>query len=548
MSLAKEFKEKVREKNPAYQKARQSLWEYEKIMNPQFFREDRWHLKAIAETLQALVEDRIIRRVSEKEWHIATGEEIQALMQEEIRYEICKKMMMNIPPRHGKSYSLQEFEKWSFGRDQETSVITVSYNDILSGRFSGNVRNGIEEQKIDRNRVVFSDVFPAARIKAGDGAKNIWSLVGRFFSYLGTGFGGTITGIGCRIGVIDDPIKNDKEAFNDRVLEEQYTWYTDTFLSRIEEGGYIIINMTRWANGDLCGKLLEKEPGEWYVLQYPACLNAEKVYQVFACQESRELSECAACEEYPCQKLQKEPMDENGEIIGEMMCPELLSFRSWNQKRRITSPAIFLANYQQQPVDVTNALYGPFKTYAPEEIDVQMFERICSYADTADEGADFLCNICFGVIDEYIYVQDVYYTDEGMEMTEPETARRIKQFKVREAVIESNNGGRGFARNVKKKLKEWNWSRTVVYWFHQSLNKKARILSHASNVMEQVIMPEGWEKKWPEFYQHIRRYQKKGNNSHDDAEDCLTGVVEYVNGEIKVKKKAKVGSKRRLGL
>lgn len=548
MSLAAEYKNKVSKKTDIYQAARESLWEYEKKINPKFFREDRWHLKIIAETLQALVEDRIIKRIPETQWHIAAPAEMEDLKKSGARYLICKKMMMSIPPRHGKSYSLQEFEKWNFGRDKETSVITVSYNDILSGRFSKNVRNGIEEEKLDRNRVVFSDIFPATKIQAGDGAKNIWSLVDRFFSYLGTGFGGTITGIGCKIGVIDDPIKNDKEAFNDRVLEEQYSWYTDTFLSRIEEGGYIIINMTRWANGDLCGKLLEKEPDEWYVLNYPACLNAEKIYQIFECQGSREVGGCSACQEYPCHRLQGEPLDEDGEIIGTMMCSALLSFRSWNAKRKLTSPAIFLANYQQQPVDITNALYGEFKTYSPEEIDYRMFHRICSYADTADEGKDLLCNICFGVIDEYIYPLDVYYTDEGMEITEPETARRIKQHGVREAVIESNNGGRGFARNVIRKLKEWNWSRTAVHWFHQNMNKKARILSHASNVMEQVIMPKEWEKKWPEFSKHIRGYQKNGNNKHDDAEDCLTGVVEYVNGEIKIKKKAKVGSKRRLGL
>lgn len=94
----------------------------------------------------------------------------------------------------------------------------------------------------------------------------LWSLEGQFFNYLAAGFGGTITGVGCNIGIIDDPIKNDKEAFNDRVLEEQWSWYTDTFLSRIEEGGLQIVNMTRWSTKDLCGRLLSSDDGdEWYV-------------------------------------------------------------------------------------------------------------------------------------------------------------------------------------------------------------------------------------------------------------------------------------------
>lgn len=551
MSIAREFKAKVHNagtRDP-YAAGRESFWEFERIKNPKFYREDRWHLKEIATTLQALVEDRIIRRIPESGWHIATPEEITGLQEAGEKYLVCKKLMLNIPPRHGKSYSLAEFEQWYLGRDPTASVITVSYNDILSERFSGNVRDGIDATKLDPRVTVFSDIFPGVRIKPGDAAKKLWALLGSFFSYLGTGFGGTITGIGCKLGVIDDPVKNSKEAFNDTVLDEQYAWYTDTFISRIEEGGYQIINMTRWSTRDLCGRLLEEEPGEWYVLNYPACANAQKIYRTEDCRRSRELEHCRDCGEYPCAYYQGEELDGDGHILGKMMCPELLSFKSWNDKRRLMSQAIFEANYQQQPVDVTGALYAQgFKTYDPAALDRGSFERICSYTDTADEGSDALCSICFGVIDNYAYILDVYYTDEGMEKTEPETARRMKTQSVKEALIESNNGGRGFARNVIRILKEWHWTRTVVTWFHQSMNKKARILSNSTNVCEQVIMPEDWEKRWPEFAGHVKKYQRKGKNEHDDAEDCLTGVVEMVNGEVKVRKKVRVAKKSRLGV
>lgn len=551
MSIATQFKDKVNtEKAPdKYEKARQSLWEYNKLKNPKFYKEERWHLKKIAEALQALVEDRIIKLIPENEWHIATQEEIEGYKASGTRYLICKKMMMNIPPRHGKSYNLQEFEQWYLAKDKEGSVITVSYNDIISGRFSANVRDGIDATKIDKNITVFSDIFPNVKIKPGDAAKNLWALVGRFFSYLGTGFGGTITGIGCKLGVIDDPVKNSREAFSDNVLQGQFDWYTDTFISRIEEGGYQIINMTRWSTKDLCGRVLEEEPGEWYVLCYPACLNADKIYKVEECRNSRDLDSCQYCDYYPCDYYDGEKLDEEGNIIGTMLCPELLSFTSWNNKRKIMSKPIFEANYQQKPVDVTNGLYAMgFKTYDPAALDRDSFERMCSYTDTADEGSDFLCSICFGVIDEYAYLTDVYYTDEGMENTEPETARRMKQQKVKEALVESNNGGRGFARNVIRILKDWGWKITRVTWFHQSRNKKARILSNATNVCEQVIMPEDWDKRWPEFHNHVITYQRKGKNEHDDAEDCLTGVVEMVNGEVNVKKKVRTGSKRHLGI
>ncbi|MCI9097935.1 MAG: phage terminase large subunit, partial [Lachnospiraceae bacterium] len=171
-----------------------------------------------------------------------------------------------------------------------------------------------------------------------------------------------------------------------------------------------------------------------------------------------------------------------------------------------------------------------------------------NYTDTADEGADLLCSISGGQIGRYGYVTDVYYTDEPMEVTEPETARRLQINGVREALIESNNGGRGFARNVIRHLKELKCHKCSVTWFHQGKNKRTRILTNASNVMDQVIMPADWKERWPAFAKHVSRYQRKGKNDHDDAEDTLTGFVELINGDVKGKKKARTGKKSRLGL
>lgn len=553
-SIAEEFREKQQNKNQkpsATQAAAENLWEYEKLIDPKFFREERWHLKEIAETLQALVEDRIIKIIPETEWHIASPEEIEELKKRGEKYLVCKKLKLNIPPRHGKSYSLQRFEQWYLGRNNDNTVITVSYNETLSSRFSSNVRDGIDATKIDKKITIFSDIFPNTKIKYGDAAKNIWALVGRFFNYLGTSFGGTLTGVGCRLGVIDDPVKSSEEAFNDNVLNDQWEWYVDTYLSRIEEGGYQIINMTRWSTKDLCGRLeQEEEADEWYTLCYPACLNADKVLKVVECRTSHGLKHCGGCPEYPCGSIADEPQDENGDMIGKMMCSDLLSFKSWDSKRRLTSLPIFMANYQQQPVDVTGAVYAQgFKTYDPATYDADAAEKKCSYTDTADTGSDHLSSICFDVIDGYAYVRDIYFVEDPMEITEKETARRFKANDVREAVIESNNGGRGFARNVECILKGWGWKRTTFTWLHQSKNKKARILSHASNVCNQVIMPEGWEKKYPDFHSHVMAYQRNSKSTeHDDGPDSLTGVVEVLNGEIKVTKKLRTAKKSRLGI
>ena len=166
-------------------------------------------------------------------------------------------MIVNLPPRHGKSRTAGLLVEWVLGNDRTQKIMTGSYNETLSTMFSKNVRNDIQEIKADPNKPVFSDVFPGIRIKQGDGAMNLWSLEGGYNNYLATSPTGTATGFGATLLIIDDLIKNAEEANNELVKEKQWIWFTDTMLSRLEEGGKIIIIMTRWASDDLAGRALE---------------------------------------------------------------------------------------------------------------------------------------------------------------------------------------------------------------------------------------------------------------------------------------------------
>ena len=290
--------------------------------------------------------------------------------------------------------------------------------------------------------------------------------------------------------------------------EKHWNFFKNTLSSRMLPGALCIIVLTRWATDDLAGRVMDKFPDQCYELKIPA-LTEDSPEGVSTCEDL-----------YPTEDLQ--------------------------QKRETLDEEIWGANYMQVPVDKKGALYGEFKTY--DVLDPDKFEKFLNYTDTADEGADSLCSISGGQIGRYGYVTDIYYTDEPMEVTEPETARRLQAAGVRECLIESNNGGRGFARNVIRNLKELHCHKCSVTWFHQSKNKRTRILTNASNVMEQVIMPSDWKQRLPVFAQHVSRYQRKGKNDHDDAEDALTGFVELLNGDVKGKRKARVGKKSRLGL
>ena len=162
-------------------------------------------------------------------------------------------MIVNLPPRHGKSRTAGLFVEWLLGRNHNEKIMTGSYNETLSTTFSKNVRNAIQEEKADNDKIIYSDIFPGVQIKRGDGSMNLWSLTDGYNNYLATSPSGTATGFGCTWMIIDDLIKSAEEAYNETILEKHWDWFVNTMLSRLEENGKIIIIMTRWATGDLAG-------------------------------------------------------------------------------------------------------------------------------------------------------------------------------------------------------------------------------------------------------------------------------------------------------
>lgn len=443
-------------------KAQRSFWDYCSFKAPSFYKKERVFLEQFCHDLQSFYE---------------SDEEV---------------LIVNMPPRHGKSRTASCFVEWVLGRNPEEKIMTGSYNETLSMNFAKSVRNTIAEEKVDAFQLVYSDMFPNTRIKRGDAAMNLWSLEGGYNNYLATSPTGTATGFGASLLIIDDLIKSALEANNADVLDKHWDWYTNTMLSRLEEGGKVIIVMTRWHSLDLAGRALDfYEPEKVRHINYKA--------------------------------LQDD---------GTMLCPEILSLKSYKSKIRAMGADIASANYQQEPIDIKGRLYSSFKTYDKLPMDDKgnlLFTEIKNYTDTADTGDDYLCSIDYGVYNKEAYVLNILYTKAPMEETEPATAKLLFKDKVNMADIESNSGGRGFARSVERiLLQTHNSNHTRVQPFHQSKNKQARIISNATWVMEHIYFPKNWKDRFPEYYDAMNKYQREGKNKHDDAPDCTTGIAEKI--------------------
>ena len=437
--------------------ARREFWEYCKLLHKDFYREDREFLKELCYKLQ------------------------------EFYYNDDEFMIVNEPPRHGKSFTATNFVEWVLGQNPLERIMSASYSHDLSKNFSKKVRGTISTEKIGDN-IVYSDIFQETKLKFGSSEAMKWQTdKSNQINYLATSPSGSATGFGCTLMVIDDLVKNAYEANNESILEAQYEWFVNTMLSRREGKKKVLIIMTRWNSKDLAGKILE------YV-------------------EENNIS-------YSHINFKAEQED------GTMLCPSIFDKKASDRAKQLMGEDIYEANYNQTPIDMKGCLYSNLQTYS----ELPTVLEVCNYTDTADEGTDYLCSINYAICsDDKAYILDVIYTQDAMEITEPLVAGMLTKDDVNYAVIESNNGGKGFARNVERICRENNNNHTMFKRFTQTKNKVSRILTGATGVMQNVIFPEDWKSMYPKFYKDVTQFQRLGKNKVDDCVDVLTGIYEQL--------------------
>jgi predicted phage terminase large subunit-like protein len=183
-----------------------------------------------------------------------------------------KRLMLFAPPRHGKSKLATElFPAWVLGRDPSQQFMIASHSAELAYTFSRNVRNTIGLE-------TFAELFPATRLSDDNATVQRWTLEGFTRpAMLAVGVGGSPTGQGARIAIIDDPIGSASDADSALSRENTYRWYTDTIRPRLEPGGAVVLMMQRWHEDDLAGRLLrdaERDGEPWQVVNLPALAEA----------------------------------------------------------------------------------------------------------------------------------------------------------------------------------------------------------------------------------------------------------------------------------
>lgn len=300
-----------------------------------------------------------------------------------------KRLMVMMPPRNGKSELIsRRLPAYMLGRDPDTQLMATSYASTLSQRFNRDVQRIIDSPKYQQlfTEVTLSGKNVRTVAQGGTWLRNseIFEIVGSTGLYRNAGVGGGITGMGFDYGIIDDPVKDAKEANSETVRNSVWEWYTSTFWTRQQQDAGIVMVMTRWHMDDLVGRLLERmrsEDGEqWEVLELPAVMLE------------------------PDKKHPDDPRD-----YGEALWPSDYPIGFLNQVE-LQNKFVFAALYQQHPIPAGAGLFDTSKIEIVEDVPAKLEQgRFYDLAVTAKKTSDYTAGVLMGIDkDETVYILDVY--------------------------------------------------------------------------------------------------------------------------------------------
>ena len=275
-----------------------------------------------------------------------------ALALEKVQKGKIKRLIVTLPPRHGKSEMIsRRFIPWLMGKDPYKSIIFATYNEDFAQDFGADCRAIMESPQ-------FKQVFPNFRFRQGGASKSrIQTDNGGMSVFVGRG--GSITGRGGDVLVCDDPIKDSVEAMSPTVRENLWSWFTQVFMTRLmNERAKVVLVSTRWHEDDLVGRLTdpmnpcftEEECSRWKIINLPAF----------------------AGDNDPLKRAE-----------GEVLWPEKFN-TEFLEKARNLDPRGFSALYQQQPSPEDGDLFQRENIQYYEKRNLPQNLRIYAASDHAD--------------------------------------------------------------------------------------------------------------------------------------------------------------------
>lgn len=317
-------------------------------------------------------------------YEVAKHHKILAAALEEVEKGTIPRLIVTMPPRHGKTQQISKFfPAWFAGRDPYRSIIAATYNDDYAGDIGRDVRDLLRSQR-------HKDVFPSFSLKVGSQSSDrIKTHAGGQLSFVGRGT--STTGRGGHLLIADDLYKDAEEADSPTIREKVWNWFVKVFLTRQARlGCAVILVMTRWNEDDVVGRLTDphnpaynrEEASKWRVLNLPAIAE------------------------------QNDPM---GRKPGEALWPERFPVEMLLAQKRI-DPRGFMALYQQRPSPEEGSYFRAawIKTYVARDRPPLEEMRIYAASDHAigtdkkkhDASVMVIAGVCPA---KYLWLLDCYW-------------------------------------------------------------------------------------------------------------------------------------------
>jgi predicted phage terminase large subunit-like protein len=439
----------------ARRKARQSLLAFTQYTNPAY--EPAPHHERIAEALE----------------RVLSGD--------------CKRLMITMPPRHGKSeLASRRFPAFAMGTHPSKQIIAASYSSDLASDFGREVRNIVGSPEFG---VLFDDVTLAQDSKAA----NRWHT-SKGGMYVAAGVGTAITGRGADILLIDDPFKDRQEADSELQRQRVWDWYTSTAYTRLMPGGAIVVINTRWHDDDLSGRLLSEQSkggDQWELLSLPAIdADGKALWPAW----------------YPLERLEQ--------IKG------VLPARDWNSL------------YQQNPVPDDGDYFK--SDWFGEYDGVENLPKLTVYGASdyavTDDGGDYTEHGAFGVdAQDNIYVLDWWYGQTNAAEWIEKKCDLIIRHKPDCWFGESGVIRRSVEPFMVKRMEERK-AYCRIEWLASIADKTAR----ARGIQARASMGKVYFPKKADWKAHVMtQLLRFPAGVHDDAVDVLSLLgrgIEHING------------------
>ena len=444
--------------------SRESFFAYRKLTNPKL--KIGWWQEEVCNQLQLFYDDLIANKRPQ--------------------------LVIQAPPQHGKSDLIVSFISWLAGKSPDLRTIYTSFSERLG------VRANLKLQRL-YDSAIYQDIFPDTKISSigaigADAIRNRELL--EYQNCLGyfrnTTVGGSITGEGLDLGVIDDPIKGRKEANSKTVRDGVWDWFTDDFFTRFSENAGLLCILTRWHIDDPIGRLITQNPNV-KVLSYPAIATN----------------------------------DEQHRKEGEALFPEHKSLEFLLERKKVMDTTSWLSLYQQSPIVLGGEIIKGewFKRYSM--LPKMEYRKI--YADTAQKKGkqnDYTVFECWGYSDGNAYLIDLV---RG-KWESPELRKKandfwhkhaaIKNGELRQFCIEDKASGTGLIQDIK------NVDKIPVAGIQRNTDKLTRVQDALPYIESGFVYLPDNSPFVNDFIEECEAFTADDGHDHDDQIDPMCDAID----------------------